>query len=226
MKKLLNYFPLVLLLFSLIFNSCSDQREELENEAALSYEKREISHLNTKENRVAILKAIPTIKEAYNADYDLANADFDRLISEYEHCSECPSDYKKLMVPFLKDIVNTDDNQLLEIIKKYQSSIKQYTSNFEVEQNLEFLFFSFQESVKFQQSKSIYQKGAGKNIGRGMAWGFLAGCATGAYIGGTAGTVTVPIIGTVVGAVSGCIAGGAWGAVTGSAGGAFWSLFD
>lgn len=206
-----------MLLAATIMTSCSSDNETHEN----------VDAINTQENRDAIIAAIPTIEFDYEATYSYKDYNYEELLSEYSECSECRESIKGFMLTFLREIVETEDSEVLSVVSRYQSQIDSYDADFNTKQNLEFVFFSIYHSTEYKLNGTSTANRLSENkVALGIAGGFLTGCATGAYIGGTVGTVTVPIIGTVVGAVAGCVAAGAWGATTGAAMGGFWSLFD
>jgi len=216
-----------MLFMALTFNACSDVSKDLSEEAEISLLKNAVEHLNTSENRQAILEILQNSEEAYHPDYDLDTVDLNEQISNYERCSECPNEIKQFMLPLLQDMANIEDDNLLQLIYEYQEILVNYDSDYVNKQNLEFLLYSFEQGAIFKLGNSSLQQRVSRNrVATGLAWGFLSGCAYGAYVGGTAGTFTVPVIGTVTGAVAGCIAGGAFSGVIGAAGGAFWSIFD
>jgi hypothetical protein len=154
------------------------------------------------------------------------------MLDEYSSCWNCPSEYKVFLTPFFQEIVETEDSEVLTKIEEYESLIDSSNLSEVHKENLRFTLFSFKEASTFALNNSESQRFAskenspGKNIGRGLAWGFLSGCAAGAYIGGTVGTVTVPVLGTAVGAVAGCIYGGAFTGTMGAIGAGFWSAVD
>lgn len=228
----------LLLLFSagLLVISCN------ENELQEQVEDATIENLNTLSNRQKVknlftkgtesnskLEKLKAQKDSNKSE--LNQLDIDVMIDDYKNCSECPSEYKDFLIPFFKEISNTEDELIISKINEYQARIKSTGLSDTHIENLKFTIYSFKEAAQYAldnpDSKGLTTKNStGNTIGRGLAGGFLMGCATGAYIGGTAGTVTVPIIGTVVGAVSGCIAAGAWGAVTGATSAGIWSALD
>ena len=232
----LNSLQFLILLITISFNliSCSTDEQQT------SIEESKAVNLNTLENRKSVSDIFTkgtksnAFLESYilNANkeigFDNSSQDIESAINDYLNCSYCSDEYKDFMIPFIKDVVKTNDSELLDLINNYQSKIESYNADYITKQNLDFVLFSFNKAASYNLTKfeTLNEKTTYNKVATGLAWGFLAGCATGAYVGGTAGTVTVPIIGTVTGAVAGCIAGGAWSATVGAAGGAFWEIFD
>ncbi|WP_445721314.1 hypothetical protein [Flavobacterium sp.] len=239
-KIKLNILKTFILLFSssiLLLTSCSD------NDTEQIQSKDSIENLNTVENRNIITNLYKEgteenlflkqkISESKNnLNYRTNESDFDieAEIENYRNCSDCPSEYKSFMIPFIEEMAITHDSELLSLISDYDTRIDNLEADLVIKENLRFILFTFYEAANYNINNSegnLAQRTSGNKVALGIAGGFITGCATGAYIGGTAGTVTVPIIGTVVGAVSGCIAAGAWSATMGAAAGGFWTLFD
>lgn len=221
MKKIVKYVPYLMLFIAAVITSCSSDNELNENINTFNTKSSE-THFNTQENRDAIIAAIPRIEFDYDATYSYEDYDYDELLSDYSECSECPQSIKSFMLPFLSDIIETKDDDVLSVVSRYRAQIDTYDADFNTKQNLEFIFFSIYHSAEYKLNGTITTKTLSENkVALGIAGGFLTGCATGAYVGATVGTVTVPILGTAVGAVGGCIFAGAWGATTGAAMGGF-----
>lgn len=243
MKKVNNLKLNILQIFIVFFTfticlfSCTNEHDEvLTNNSA-------IENLNTESNR-QVIKSLFNSENGINEQIEqlgfkvnaskttLEEIDLQVLLIDYMECSECPLEYKNFLHPFFQEIIKINNNQIIPKIEQYEALIEDTNLNNVHKDNLRFVLFSFKEASKYTLS-NLKSKGnenrdpsTGTNIGRGLAWGFLSGCATGAYIGGTAGTVTVPLIGTVTGAVAGCIAGGAWASVVGATGAGIWSSVD
>lgn len=147
------------------------------------------------------------------------------LMLQYQNCNNCPSAYKAFLLPLFEELVEAKNGMVASILTKYESKIHLLKDKKQRE-DLQFVFYSFKETVKKAFSNENMAEGIGKNIGRGIVGGFITGCLRGAYTGAVAGTTVVPGIGTVTGAVSGCIASGAVGAILGGIIGAFWGWAD
>ncbi|WP_152611498.1 glycine zipper family protein [Psychroserpens damuponensis] len=199
--------------------------------------------MNTIENRQSIQKLfkdekllrteVEKFKNSNNFSRStIEDADLNVLIEDYRTCSECATDYKDLLEPFLLEIIDTNDDQVINKIEEYEILVDNADMTEVNKENLRFLLFSFKEASNYVLTSDAFinqtnrDNSPGKNIGRGLAWGFLAGCAQGAFVGATIGTVTVPVIGTVTGAVAGCIASGAAAGTVGAVGAAVWSFVD
>lgn len=224
-----------------VFMACSsdDNLYPNSNDSKLQHEMIPVvnENFNTNTNR-QIIKDLFTKGTRLNKELEKSrlntsmskNEEIDivQLMNDYQECSVCPLEYKDIVIPFFEEIINLDDNEITGKIEEYEAQIELINLNEMHKDNLRFLFFTFKATTNYSLNEiSVNKEGSpGKTIGRGLAGGFLAGCATGAYIGATAGTVTVPLLGTAVGAVGGCIFGGAWGAATGTAVGSVWAAFD
>lgn len=241
MKKFkLNILQVFILLFTIstLITSCTSEESEVQSQQV------ELKSLNTTENR-QLVSELFTKGTKLNNELEKLNEqsqfqrntdeeiDVDALMADYQECSDCPTEYKDFLVPFFNEIKDIDDDLVASKIEEYETILEQSNISEFHKDNLRFTLFGFKEASLYALDNPDFANriasrddSPGKKIGRGLAGGFLAGCATGAYIGATAGTVTVPVIGTVVGAVSGCIAAGAWGAVTGATTAGIWAALD
>lgn len=234
-----NFKKISFLLSLIVLVSCADN---IDNEIDLDE-----YGINNSQNRAALQKIMDSPETAedlsnqlsefvysdYRNKYSSSNSEdqinIQDLLSDYESCEGCHSEYQTFLIELFQELITTEDYEVLEIIDHYDSQIINLDITNEGKSNLKFILFSFR--IKTENTLSIYEENAnnsgfwscmreniGRAIGEGLAAGFITGCAYGAYVGATAGTVTVPIIGTVVGAASGCVATGAASAVLGAVG--------
>jgi uncharacterized membrane protein len=237
-----NILKVIILLISVstLITSCSNEENQIEEVA--------IENLNTTENRNMVknlfnkgtklnselneykksyLKNVSEFKKQNSEEEDKVR--LMNLISEYEQCSDCPSEYKSILIPLFNELSDTSDDNIVSKIEEYEGVVYQSTIAESYKNNLKFALYSFKEAAKYSISEANENKSKnskrniGRGIGVGMVSGFVSGCISGAYVGAVVGTVTVPVIGTVIGAVSGCFAAGAFGATIGSVLGGFFA---
>jgi hypothetical protein len=246
MKIKINFLRFLFIVLAINLNACSEDSFN-ENDQALA-SRMSSEHINTNENRAAIIELLNDennykriFEENYIdliANYEFSNYDEsitmeENLINDYKNCSVCNEVEKNFLVPMFYQLLESENDEVEAILTQYEQQIRTLNLDYNQQQNLEFLFFTFKEGTKTYLTQSsqrgfwdCFGSNAGRNIGRGLVGGFLGGCAVGGYVGATAGTVTVPVIGTVVGGAAGCIAAGAVSGTIGAAFGAFWTAAD